>query len=129
MGSRLMLGRANRRAMSGYPRLDKPSRLIQQQNRLYDLWWKVWRQERVDDFVIFVKETAEDHFGTPVWKLGRVISVEHSADGLIRTCTIEYTNAANPKLFLKTRVSVRHVAIVHAEDDLDLVHELNQAAK
>ena len=146
--SRLILGRANRRAMSGYPRLDKPSRLIQQQDRLYDLWWKVWRQERVadfvpqpskwkhnsrcvqvDDIVIFVKETAEDHFGTPVWKLGRVISVEHSADGLIRTCTIEYTNAANPKLFLKTRVSVRHVAIVHAEDDLDLVHELNHAAK
>ena len=145
--SRLLLGRNNRRAMSGYPRLDAPSRMMRQQDELYDLWWKIWRNEKlvdyipqpkkwrendrevcVGDIVAFVKEEAADHFGKPVYKVGRVAEVEHSADGRVRACVIEYKNASNPDLVQRTRVSVRHVAVVHAEDDLDLIQQLNAAS-
>ena len=146
--SRLLLGRNNRRAMSGYPRVDGPSRMMKQQDELYQLWWDVWRKERLADFipqpnkwrnnttelgvgdiVAFIKEETGDHHGKPLYKVGRVISVERSADGLIRTCTIQYKNAANPTLFLETRMSVRHVGVIHSENDLDLIQQLNSAAK
>ena len=146
--SRLLLGRNNRRAMSGYPRIDTPSRMMKQQDELYDLWWEVWRKERLADFipqpnkwrtnsvemkvgdiVAFVKEETGDHHGKPIYKVGRVVDVERSADGLIRTCSIEYKNSANPTLFQRTRMSVRHVAIIHSESDLDIIQQLNAAAK
>ena len=147
--SRLLLGRANRRAMAGYPKLDCPSRIMAQLDEVYETWWKVWRKERIADFipqppkwkgnsdqalqvgdvVVFLKERPEDHFGTPLWKLAEVVSVEYSADGLVRTCTVRYRNASQPTVDQTTRVSVRQVAIVHSENDLDLVSDLNEAAK
>ena len=133
--------------MSGYPRLDTPSRMMRQQDELYDLWWKVWRTEKlvdyipqpkkwretdrqvcVGDIVAFVKEDAAEHFGKPIYKIGRVCEVEHSTDGLIRSCVVEYKNADNPTVTKRTRVSVRHCAVVHAEDDLDLIQQLNAAS-
>ena len=146
--SRLLLGRNNRRAMSGYPRIDGPSRIMKQQDELYKVWWEVWRKERLVDFipqpnkwkknstelkvgdiVAFIHLESGDHHGKPVYKVGRIISVERSADGLIRTCTIQYKNASNPSLFQETRMSVRHVAVIHSETDLDLVQQLNAAAR
>ena len=146
--SRLLLGRNNKRAMSGYPRVDAPSRIMKQQDELYDLWWDVWKKERLADFipqpnkwranstaikvgdiVAFVKEETGDVHGRPIYKVGRVTAVEHSVDGLVRTCSIEYKNASNPTLFQTTRMSVRHIAIIHSEGDLDLVQQLNVAAR
>ena len=147
--SRLLLGRANRRAMSGYPKLDCPSRIMEQLDEVYRTWWKVWRSERIADFVpqpnkwkessqqalqvgdivVFLKERPEDHFGTPLWKLAEVVALEYSEDGLVRTCTVRYRNASQPAVDHTTRVSVRQVAIVHSEKDLDLVSDLNEAAK
>ena len=145
--SRLLLGRANRRAMSGYPQLTKPSKIIEQMDRVYDAWFKIWREERIVDFipqprkwkrnngllqvgdiVIFMKELPDDHFGKPLWKVARITALEHSADGLARTCTVEYVNASQPQVFHKVRLSVRHVAKLHGEDDLDIIQELNEAA-
>ena len=84
---------------------------------------------QVNDIVAFIKLDTGDHQGGPVYKIGRVTAVQRSADGRVRTCEIEYKNAGNPKLFLKTRMSVRHVSVVHTESDLDIVLELNSAAK
>ena len=145
--SRLLLGRNNRRAMTGYPRLSTPSRMMRQQDEVYDVWWKVWRSEKlvdyipqpkkwretgrqvcVGDIIAFVKEDAAEHFGKPVYKIGRVCEVEHSADGLVRSCTVEYKNAENPNVTKRTKISVRHCAVVHAEDDLDLIQQLNAAS-
>ena len=146
--SRLLLGRNNRRAMSGYPRVEGPSRMMEQQDKLYELWWDVWRKERlvnfipqpnkwksngaevkVGDIVAFIKEESGEHHGKPIYKVGRVVSVDRSQDGLVRTCTIQYKNAANPSLFHETRVSVRHIGVIHSENDLDLIQQLNAAAK
>ena len=49
--ARLLLGRANRRAMSGYPQLTKPSKMLENMDQVYDVWWKIWREERVVDFI------------------------------------------------------------------------------
>lgn len=146
--SRIMLGRANKRAMSGYPQFQSPSRMIEQMDKVYDIWWKVWRDEKLIDFipqpgkwkkttcelkvgdiVLFVKEAKEDHFGKPLWKIARVVSVECSADGIVRTCTLQYKNASNPKVWHETRVSARHVAKIHHEGELTLIQELNEQAR
>ena len=146
--SRIMLGRANKRAMSGYPQFQSPSRMIEQMDLVYDVWWKVWRDEKLIDFipqpskwrkttyelkegdiVLFVKESKEDHFGKPLWKIARVVSVEYSADSIVRTCTLQYKNASNSKVWHETRVSARHVAKIHHEGELTLVQELNELAR
>ena len=146
--SRILLGRSNRRAMAGYPQLQSPSKMIDQMDKCYDVWFKIWRDERVvdfvpqpskwkktneslkvDDVVVFIKEQPEDHFGQPLWKLAKVVDVEYSADSLVRTVTVEYCNASNPKLRQRTRVSVRHVAKLHDENELDMIQELNEAAR
>ena len=80
------------------------------------------------DIVVFIKERPEDHFGQPLWKLAKVVEIEHAADGHVRTATVEYRNASNPTLVQTTRVSVRHVAKLHDENELDLIQELNEAA-
>ena len=146
--ARLLLGRANRRAMSGYPQLTKPSKMLENMDQVYDVWWKIWREERVVDFipqprkwkrnnqelqvgdiVVFMKELPEDHFGRPLWKVARVIDLEYSSDNLVRTCSVEYKNASQPRVFQRVRLSVRHVAKLHGEDDLDIIRDLNEAAE
>ena len=146
--ARILLGKNNRRAMSGYPQLEKPSKILDAMDKVYEVWWKIWKNERIIDFVpqprkwtrnnqllqigdivVFVKELPEDHFGKPLWKIARITDLEHSSDGLIRTCTVEYKNASQPKVRHTTRLSVRHVAKLHSEDDLDLYQELDEAAK
>jgi hypothetical protein len=46
----------------------------------------------------------------------------------VRTVIIEYKNAQENK-FRTTRRSVRKVAVLHREDELELVQELNAAAR
>ena len=89
--SRLLLGRNNRRALSGYARVSTPSRLLDQMDKVYDVWWKVWRTEKLVDFipqptkwkktneqlkegdiVIFLKSDAEHRLGDPIWRIAPV---------------------------------------------------------
>ena len=145
--SRLILGRNNRRALSGYPRISTPSRLIEQMDKVYDVWWNVWRTEKLVDFipqpskwkkttyqlkegdiVIYLKSDAEHRLGDPVWRIARVQSVDVSEDGLARSAVLEYRNPSE-KTFRTTRRSVRTVVVVHREDELDLYQILEQAAQ
>jgi len=145
--SRLILGRNNRRALSGYARISTPSRLIEQMDRVFDVWWNVWKNEKLVDFipqpskwkrtneqlkegdiVVFLKSDAEHRLGDPVWRIARVLVVDVSEDGLSRTATLEYRNLGE-KTFRKTRRSVRTVVVVHRENDLDLYQVLEQAAQ
>ena len=145
--SRLILGRNNRRALSGYARISTPSRLIEQMDKVFDAWWDVWRNEKLVDFipqpskwkrtneqlkegdiVIFLKSDAEHRLGDPVWRIARVLIVDVSEDGLSRTATLEYRNPGE-KAFRKTRRSVRTVVVVHRENELDLYQVLEQAAQ
>ena len=128
--------------------MKKPSKITAAMDKVYEVWWKIWKNERIIDFVpqqrkwtrnnqllqvgdvvVFVKELPEDHFGKPLWKIARITDLEQSADGLIRTCRVQYKNASQPKVWHTTRLSVRHVAKLHSEEDLDLYQELDEAAK
>ncbi len=145
--SRLLLGRNNRRALSGYPTVSSPSRLIEQMDRVYDSWWKVWRTQKLVDFipqpskwkktneqlkpggiVIFHKSDSENHLGEPVWKIARVKEIDVSKDGLSRSATLEYRNPSE-KTFRTTHRSARSVVVVHREGDLDVVQSLEHAAR
>jgi hypothetical protein len=61
--------------------------------------------------------------------VGRVAQVEVSdKDARVRAVSIEYKNS-NESVFRTTRRAVRGVAVLHREDELELVQELNAAAR
>ena len=63
-----------------------------------------------------------------MWKMGKVKELEISTDGLARTAILEYKNATET-VFRTTRRSVRKIAILHREGNLELVQELNEASR
>jgi Family of unknown function (DUF5641) len=146
--NRLIHGRANKRALSGCCMVDKPSRMLEKMNDVFEAWWKAWHEEKLSDFVassfkrgrsdrnvrtgdivIFQKTGDEQVLGEPIWRIGRVIEVEESErDGLVRAVTIEYKNATE-NVFRETRRAARKVAVLHREDELEMVQELNAAAR
>ena len=79
--------------------------------------------------VIFQKTGEEQVLGQPIWRIGRVVEAEVSeADQLVRAVLIEYKNAQE-SVFRTTRRAARQVAVLHSEDDLEMVEELSLAAK
>ena len=51
-----------------------------------------------------------------------------SVDGITRTATLEYKNDGE-KVFRTTIRALGSVAVIHREDQLDLIQELNKSAK
>ena len=144
--SRLMLGRASNRALVEPCTVEKPTRMLQQMNQLYESWWKVWLNEKLADFiprsslfsrtsrqpmlndvVIFTRTPDEKFIGDSTFKLGIVSDVFPSKDGIIRSVEITYRNASE-KVSRTTRRSVRHIATILPEDDLCLAESLAKAA-
>ena len=120
---------------------------MEQMENVYRAWWQVWKDERlldyipqpgkwaesngdikVGDLVIFLKTDKDQTLGDPIWKMGRVKELENSSDGLPRTAIVEYKNSTET-VFRTTRRSVRKIAVLHREGDLDLVQELNEASR
>ena len=66
--------------------------------------------------------------GTRVWRTGRIHKLDDSRDGIPRAATIEYKNATE-NTFRYTRRSIRKLAVVHQEHELELVQELNEACR
>ena len=144
--SRLLYGRNNRRAPVGACSLESPGRLLKQMDLVYESWWTVWAKEKLVDYIpqpsdfkktgyqpkvgdicVFLQDRGES-INNETWKLGRVTAAHASADGLVRSVTLEYANASESKL-RTTRRSVRRVAALFGEDEVFLVDKLNSAAK
>ena len=141
--SRILLGRNNRNALTGYARTAKPSRLIKQMDDVYSAWWRAWYNQKLTEFVpqpnlwpqtsyvpqigdivMYVKSAPEQHFGETVWKIGRIVETPVSqTDAVCRTVVIEYKNH-NENKFRTTTRSVRSITVVHSEDSLDIVQQL-----
>ena len=67
--------------------------------------------------------------GEPIWRVGRVTEVELSDRDLqARVVIIEYKNSRE-SVFRTTRRSVRKVAVLHREDEVELVQQINAAAR
>ena len=145
--SRLIHGRNNKRIPSGPARIPSPSKLMAQMEAVFKSWWTVWKDEKLldlipqpnkwkqtgyqpkpGDIVIFLKEEKDVELGQPVWRTGRIASVEVGRDNIVRTVIIEYVHG-NETTFRTTRRAVRRIAVLHAEDDLELYDELNEASK
>ena len=146
--NRLIHGRANKRALSGCCVFGAPSTILAKMEDVFQAWWRAWYEEKLADFVarpskwlrsdqqlkqgdivLFLKTGDEQALGEPVWRVGRIAEVEQSERDLqVRTVLVEYKNAGET-VFRTTRRSVRKVAVLHREDELELVQELNAAAR
>ena len=146
--NRLLLGRNNRRAVAGLSVTSQPQLIQRQIEEVEVAWWNVWVAEKlgglvprptkwetgepdvkVGDVVVFVRE-KNDVAGT-TWRLGMVDAVETSKDGIIRRVTVKYKvvreNGVVEGEYRYTRRSVRHVAVVVRENELDLMGKLSRA--
>ena len=145
--SRLILGRNNRRAPTGYTRISSFSRQVQDMDTVHRAWWKVWNTERladyiprpskwsktsrepeVDDMVLYLQEDKEVTLGKTLWRMGRVFKIKIDEDTHKRNLNIQYKNAKEKK-FRYTWRTARKVAIIFREGDLELIDELNNAAR
>ena len=91
-------------------------------------WTNTSYQPKVNDIVIFVKAESEIVLGDKVWRLGRITEAHPSKDGLIRQVTIEYkTN--NEKTFRSTNKTPRQIAVIHKEEESELIPILNEASR
>ena len=146
--NRLIHGRSNRRAMSGPCVVEKPSKMLEKIEDVFQAWWQAWHSEKLADYVakppkwfrsdpnlqigdivIFQKKGIEQVLGSPIWTIGRIADVKLSeVDGKVREVMIKYKNV-DEKVFQNTHRAARSVAVLHREEDLDLVQELNGAAR
>ena len=61
--------------------------------------------------------------------MGRIVEVKlSSADGKVREVNIEYKNSSE-KVWRTTHRAARSVAVLHWEEDLDIMQGLNEAAR
>ena len=145
--ARLLIGRLSTRAIAGYPRVEPPSRVLQQLDSVYKCWWDVWQKEKlaeyipqpnkwketnvelkVGDIVMILRNPDEVQLGGPIWRIARVFSVEQShKDAQVRTVICQYKNA-NEKVYRYTRRSARKIAVIHHETELDFVDRLNHSS-
>ena len=79
--------------------------------------------------MIFIPHDGDDKITKNVaWKYGRILKVYPDSKGLVRRCTIEYKNAGE-SVTRTTERATRGLAVLHREDDLDMLQQLNEAAK
>ena len=143
--NRLLLGRNNRRAASGPVRMEPPTRLLKQNELVYESWWKVWRDEKIveyipqppkwsksddvvktGDIVLFPRD-GDSPFDVG-WRIGRIQSLKQGHDGKPRRTVIEYKNSTE-NVFRTTERSMREIAVLHSEGEIGLVSALNEAAR
>ena len=145
--ARLLLGRNNRRALAGCATIVGHHRIMLQMDAVYDAWWATWKREKLIDFVpqppkwrttgrqpqvgdavLFPRDNKDRKLGEPSWRIGEVKTLEPDSDDKVRKVIIDYRNAKE-KVLRQTRRSVRDIAILHRESDLELVDMLNIASK
>ena len=108
-------------------------------------WWKVWASQRIADYipksrqwhgdgipivkvgdvVIFLRDTGVQRGGLS-WRVGIVANLEESHDGIARSVSIKYRNKIGGKYYY-TKRSVREIAVLESEEELDLPGQLSEA--
>ena len=145
--NRLLLGRNNKRAPSSMSLTGSSSSIIQQMKDVQEAWWRVWFHERIEDYipspkkwreagkpvkqgdiVLFPIQKQGSEFTEPAWKTGRILRVCKSHDGAQRRVVIIYRNN-NEEVNREVERGVREVAVLHREEDFELVSQLSKAAE
>ncbi len=143
--NRLIMGRNVSRAPQGMVEISKPQRLQQQMEKVCKAWWATWDKEwiinlipcgnkwrsgnpdiDVGRIVVFKREGKDSSIGKTPVRIGRVLEIHKSKDGIIRSAVIEYRNA-DEKVFRTTTRSVRTVGVIYPEEVLEFPNALNKA--
>ena len=143
--SRLVLGRNNRRAVCGLNVTAQPNLILQQIDDIEKAWWEVWLTEKlrdlvprpgkwrtgcpdvkIGDVIIFVRDKTD--IGGLTWRLGQVDECETGRDGVCRRVTVKYKNPSET-VYRFTKRSVRDIAVLSRESELDLAGKLSRAQK
>ena len=143
--ARLLLGRNNTRVLTGVPTVNNPGEFLDINEKIEAAWWAVWKDQRladlipappkwksgqpqlaVGDIVAFIRDQSQ--LGGLSTRLGVVHEIETGRDQIIRRVTIKYKNSGESD-FRYTRRSVRDVAVIHREEDLDFCAKLSAAQK
>ena len=145
--NRLIFGSNVERAPTGPVTLGNASEVLQAQIAIQQSWYKCWESQviqsyiprsskwptsddapKTGDVVIFMRVETDIVLGERAWRVGIVTEAPNSKDGAVRKVTIKYRNASE-RVFRTTIRSVRHIAIIHPQDESELVPMLNECQR
>ena len=137
--NRLLMGRNNDRSPSFPVEVScKPSKLMKQNQDIFNAWFEVWltvhvpklmhrpkwfRNDydvKVGDIVLFTKR---DNTMCNTYQFGKIKDVETSKDGRIRKALVEYRNH-NECVNRVTYRAIRGLVMIHPIDELSIAEEL-----
>ncbi len=113
--------------------------MLDQNNDLYEAWFKTWlvsyvptlmfqpkwyksdRDPKIGDVILFLK--SEKEFDKQ-YQYGIIVDLKISRDGKIRQVEVEYQNF-NENVKRKTARGTRDIVVIHPIDELGLTRELN----
>ena len=139
--NRLLLGRNNDRCPDGIVYCDNPTKILKENEDIYNSWFEVWllvhvpklmKQQKwyqtdeikVGDVVIFTKN---DSVLSKSYTYGIVKDLDYGKDGKPRKALVRYRNS-NEEVFRETFRAVRSLVIIHGVDECDLLTEIGEMA-
>lgn len=139
--NRLLLGRNNDRCPSGILTCNNPTKIIKENESIFNSWFEVWLlvhvpklmkhqkwfasdKINVGDIILFTKT---DSVISKSYTYGIVKNLEFGRDGKPRKATIRYRNE-NEKVWRETNRAVRSLVIIHHIDDWDVMKDLGEMA-
>ena len=139
--NRLLFARNNDRCPAGTLNISNDlGKLIEQNNKLFQVWFKAWltsyvptlmfqpkwfssdRDSKVGDIVLFLKSDKEFQ---KIYQYGIITDLKVSRDKRIREIEIEYQNV-NEGTKRRTTRGAREVVVIHPVHELGLVREINK---
>ncbi len=139
--NRLLFARNNDRCPAGTLNISNDlGKLIEQNNKLFQVWFKAWlisyvpalmfqpkwfcsdRDSKVGDVVLFLKSDKEFE---KIYQYGIITDVKVSRDKRIREIEIGYQNV-NESTKRRTTRGTREVVVIHPVHELGLVREINK---
>ena len=143
--NRLLGGRNTSNSPLGRLTIETPTKILDAMENLEKKWWEAFKHLRLDSFfpklkkwnkttqqpqvgqiVVFLRDLS-NAFGSSIFRVGRIREVFTSNDGLIRKVEVEYRLWKAKKMSTVVR-SVRDIAILEIEDDLDFVADISAAS-
>ena len=142
--NRLILGRNNNRAPTAPLEIVSDIRkIIEHNNKIFDVWFKEWltsyvpslveqpkwfqteRNVAIGDVVLFLK--SEKEFDRQ-YQYGIVVKTLEGKDGIVREVEVQYRNPGEKKKRTTTR-GARDLVVIHHVDELGISAELAELAQ
>ena len=140
--NRLRLGRNNARSPTGEMiQVSHPSKIIDENNRIFTSWFEIWLQSHVPklmgqqkwykteevnkgDVVLFLKQESPL---SKTYQYGMIDDIEIGKDDVVRKVTVKYRNH-NEETTRYTRRAVRSLVMIKPVEEEDISTELSRMA-